>query len=106
MFAVIKTGSKEYMIHVGSIIKTEKINTLAGENITIKNVVLYSNNDRLISGTAACSAANVEVDCTVLEQKKDKKIIIFKKKRRHNYKKKLGHRQKVSILKVVSIRVN
>lgn len=103
MFAVVSTGSKQYMVKVGSVIKAEKIEVAVGEKVVMQNIVLFGDGERVISGSAACSEAKVAVECQVLEQKKDKKVIIFKKKRRHNYRRKRGHRQNVTVLRVVGM---
>ena len=102
MFAVIKTGGKQYKIKENDIIFVEKIKNKKGEKIDIKDVLLFSNDEKNIKiGTPYLKGIKIKAE--VLEQKKDKKVIVFKKKRRKNYKKKNGHRQNITVLKILKI---
>lgn len=98
MFAVIKTGGKQYPIKDGSVIKIEKIEGEIGSIVTFDKVVFANDNNSLID-----DLKKVKVKAEVLEQKKDKKIIIFKKRRRKTYRRKNGHRQHCTVLKVIGI---
>ncbi len=101
MFAVVKTGGKQYRVSEGDVIKVEKLDGEVGTAITLDQVLMVGDEngvkvgEPLIEGTA--------VTANVLEQKKDKKIVIFKKKRRHNYRRKKGHRQEITVLRVTAI---
>lgn len=97
MFAIIETGGKQYKIEKDSIIRIEKINGVVGETIEINEVLLAQN------GSEMLNASEVRIKAEILEQKKDKKVIIFKKKRRANYRRKAGHRQPLTVLKVRDI---
>ncbi len=95
MFAVIEEGAKQYLVHIGDIIKVEKIDAEVGSAINFSKVVLTS--------SGLVSSADVKVTAEVLEHKKNKKVIVFKKKRRHNYRRKNGHRQNITVVKVTAI---
>ncbi|AIF81542.1 50S ribosomal protein L21 [endosymbiont of Acanthamoeba sp. UWC8] len=97
MFAVIETGSKQYHIKVGDVIKVEQLQGEVGSVIELDKVL--SAGDKI--GDPLLSNAMIKAE--VLEQKKTDKIIVFKKKRRHNYRRKQGHRQLITVLKIKEI---
>ncbi len=102
MYAVIETGGKQYKVQEGDIISVEKIDSEEGDKIDFSKVLLVSKEDGLIVGKPYIEGAKVEG--SVLEQGKGKKIVVFKYKAKKNYKKKQGHRQpftKVKIEKIV-----
>ena len=102
MFAIIKTGGKQYKIKENDTIFVEKLKNKKGDKIDIKDVLLLSNDEKNIKiGTPYLKGASIKAE--VLEQKKNKKVIVFKKKRRKNYKRKNGHRQDVTVLKILKI---
>ena len=102
MFAIIKTGGKQYKIKENDTIFVEKLNNKKGDKIDIKDFLLLSNDEKDIKiGNPFLKGITIKAD--VLEQKKEKKIIVFKKKRRKNYKKKNGHRQNITVLKILKI---
>ncbi len=101
MFAVIKTGGKQYRVTVGDVVKVEKLDGDVGKSITIEDVLMVGDDKGVKVGEPLVKGANVTFD--VLEQKKDKKITVFKKKRRHNYRRKRGHRQEITVLRVTDI---
>ncbi|MBU4204772.1 50S ribosomal protein L21 [Patescibacteria group bacterium] len=101
MFAVIKTGGKQYVVSPGSKINIEKINKKEGEEITFSDVLLLEKNKKVEIG--APFVKGVEVVGKVLKQGKGKKVIIFKYKPKKRYQRKKGHRQpytEVEILKI------
>ena len=102
MFAVIKSGGKQYKIALGSILKLEKL--IEKNNISFKEVLMIKNETSYELGSPFLS--NVEVKGKILENKKDKKIIVFKKRRRKNSRRKNGHRQNLSIVQIEEISVN
>ena len=104
MFAVIKSGGKQYKVVLGTILKLEKVNVEKSSNIIFKEVLMFKNNASCELG--APFLKNVEVKGKVLENKKDKKIIVFKKRRRHNSRRKNGHRQSLSVIQIEEILVN
>ena len=102
MFAIIKTGGKQYKIKENDTIFVEKLKNKKGDKIDIIDVLLLSNDEKNIKiGTPYLKGVSVKAE--VLEQKKNKKVIVFKKKRRKNYKKKNGHRQEITVLKILKI---
>ena len=96
MFAVIETGGKQYLVKKGSVIKVEKLEAEEGKEVEIDKVVCLSDNGLSYS-------PNATVKAEVLEQCREEKIIIFKKKRRKNYRRKTGHRQYITILRINEI---
>ncbi|TNE61155.1 MAG: 50S ribosomal protein L21 [Alphaproteobacteria bacterium] len=101
MFAVVKTGGKQYRVAEGDVIKVEKLAGDAGATITLEEVLMVGDEAGVKVGEPLVAGASVTA--TVLEQKKDKKIIVFKKKRRQNYRRKKGHRQEITVLRVTGI---
>lgn len=101
MFAVVKTGGKQYRVAEGDVIKVEKLDGEAGKKITLDEVLMIGDEKGVKVGEPLIKGANVTAE--VLEQKKDKKITVFKKKRRHNYRRKKGHRQEITVLRVTKI---
>ena len=104
MFAVIKSGGKQYKVALGTILKLEKVNIEKSNNIIFKEVLMVKNDTSYELGSPFLK--NVEVKGKVLENKKDKKIIVFKKRRRHNSRRKNGHRQNLSVIQIEEISVN
>ena len=102
MFAIIKTGGKQYKIKENDTILVEKIKNKKGDKIDIKDVLLLSNDEKNIKiGTPILKGISVKAE--ILEQKKNKKVTVFKKKRIKNYRKKNGHRQELTVLKILKI---
>ena len=101
MFAVIKTGGKQYRVAAGDVIKVEKLEAEAGATLTFSDVLATGDGDNVTIGAPLVDGASVTAE--VLEQTRAKKIIIFKKKRRQNYRRKNGHRQHVTVLRVSAI---
>ncbi|HLJ64483.1 MAG TPA: 50S ribosomal protein L21 [Stellaceae bacterium] len=102
MFAVIRTGGKQYRVATGDVIFVEKLEGEPGASITLADVLAVGEGADTQAGTPTLAGAAVMA--TVLEQKRGDKVIIFKKKRRHNYRRKNGHRQSITVLRVTEIR--
>ena len=102
MYAVIRSGGKQYKVSKDDIISVEKLTAEAGDKISIDEVLMISEKDNLILGDPIIKGATVNAE--VLEQTRAKKIIVFKKKRRHNYRRKNGHQQNLPTLKIVDIK--
>ncbi len=100
MFAIIKTGGKQYKVSEGDVIKVEKIQAEAGDKVEFDQVLLVSG-DEMKVGNPVVEGAKVKAE--VLDQKKDKKVIIFKFKAKKNYRKKKGHRQPYTLVKIEKI---
>jgi large subunit ribosomal protein L21 len=93
MFAVVRTGGKQYRVAAGDKIVVEKLAGEAGETITLGDVLFASEGE----------TKGLTVAAEIIAQAKADKITIFKKKRRHNYRRHAGHRQQHTILKIVSV---
>ena len=97
MFAVVRTGGKQYRVAPGDKIAVEKLAGDAGDTITLGDVLLAGEGDTL------ADAAKVVVSAEVIAQAKSEKVTVFKKRRRHNYRRKAGHRQQMTLLRIVSV---
>lgn len=97
MFAVIKTGGKQYKVATDDIIAVEKLVGEAGDTVTFDDVLMVGEK----VGAPILSGAAVTGE--VLKQFKDEKVIVFKKKRRQNYRRKNGHRQQLTLVKITGI---
>jgi large subunit ribosomal protein L21 len=97
MFAIVRTGGKQYRVAAGDKIVIEKIAGEAGDKITLDDVLLAGENGDLKD------TAGLTVAAEIIAQAKGEKVIVFKKRRRHNYRRKNGHRQRHTILRIVAI---
>jgi large subunit ribosomal protein L21 len=97
MFAVVRTGGKQYRVHPGDKIVVEKLDGNAGDKITLGDVLLAGDGGNLKSTDGLTVAAEI------VAQAKGDKVTVFKKRRRHNYRRKKGHRQQHTILRIVAI---
>lgn len=104
MFAVIKTGAKQYKVAVGDVIKVEKLDGEAGTEISLDTVLMVGDDKGFKVGTPAVSG--IIVTAEILEQARAAKIIVFKKKRRQGYRRKAGHRQEQTVLRIMGIGKN
>ena len=100
-FAVIKTGGKQYKVSANDTIRIEKLDDKAGKNFEFKEVLLTTDNTSTEIGSPMIDGAYVEAE--LLKQARNDKVIIFKKRRRQNSRRKRGHRQHVSIVKILKI---
>ncbi len=101
MYAVVKTGGKQYRVSKDDILKVERLPGEAGDVITLDDVLMLGDGADVTVGAPKVDGASVAAE--ILEQKRDKKIIVFKKRRRQNYRRKAGHRQHLTVLKVTDI---
>ena len=97
MFAIVRTGGKQYRVAPGDKIVVEKLAGEAGDTIDITDVLLAGEGSNLMA------TAGLIVGAEIVAQAKADKVTVFKKRRRHNYRRKAGHRQQLTILKIVSI---
>ena len=97
MFAIVRTGGKQYRVAPGDKIVVEKLSGEAGDNVELADVLLAGDGGDLKSTSGLTVAARI------VAQAKADKVTVFKKKRRHNYRRKRGHRQLHTILEIVSI---
>ena len=97
MFAVVRTGGKQYRVAAEDKITVERLAGEAGDTITLGDVLVVG------EGSDVKAGAGQTVTAQIVAQTKGDKVIVFKKKRRHNYRRKNGHRQLHTILKIVAI---
>ncbi len=102
MYAVFAAGGKQHRVEVGSLIDVEKIEAPVGEEVTFSDVLAIGGGDDGIQ-VGQPHVPNGAVVGEIVEQGKEKKIIVFKSKRRKGYKRKLGHRQRFTRLKITDI---
>ena len=101
-YAVIQTGGKQYKVKAGEIIKIEKLDKYKPESkLEFKEILAYGDDKMIEIGSPTISGAKVEAN--LIENGKDRTILIFKKRRRQNSRRKNGHRQKYSLIKVSKI---
>ncbi|MEM6476325.1 MAG: 50S ribosomal protein L21 [Pseudomonadota bacterium] len=97
MFAVVRTGGKQYRVAAGDKIAVEKLAGEAGETITLGDVLLAGEGDTI------ADASKVTVSAEIIAQAKSEKVVVFKKRRRHNYRRKAGHRQQMTLLRITDV---
>ena len=101
MFAVLNTGGKQYKVSQGDLIEVEKLKSNTGDTVTLDQVLMVGEGENVEVGSPY--VLGCEVKGEVVEQGKGSKIIVFKKKRRKNYRRKNGHRQLFTQLKITEI---
>jgi large subunit ribosomal protein L21 len=97
MFAIVRTGGKQYRVAAGDKIVVEKLAGEAGDTVTLDDVLLAGDGGELKA------TGGLTVSAEIVAQAKGEKVVVFKKRRRHNYRRKKGHRQQHTILKIVAI---
>ena len=101
MYAIVKTGGKQIKVSTGDKLRVERLAGEAGDKVSLEEILLIGDGDKVTVGTPLISGASVEAK--IVEQKRDRKILVFKKKRRHNYRRKAGHRQHLTVLEITGI---
>lgn len=101
MFAVIKTGGKQYKVAADDVLKIEKLEGEAGDTVTFDNVLMVGNGADVTVGEPLVEGAMVAAE--FVETKKQRTIIIFKKNRRHKYRRRNGHRQLLTTVRITEI---
>ena len=102
MFAVIRTGGKQYRVQKDDKLEVEKLDIEAGKTVDFDDVLFVSDGKTVKSGEPVVKGA--VVTAKVLEQKRGPKITIFKKKRRQNYRRKKGHRQDLTLVQITGVK--
>ena len=103
MYAVIRTGRKQYHVQNGDILEVEKNDAVQkGDTVTLGEILMLGMDGKATIGSPTVTGASVKA--TVVDQKKTDKVIVFKKKRRQNYRRKNGHRQNLTVLKITDIK--
>ncbi|MEW6327105.1 MAG: 50S ribosomal protein L21 [Thermodesulfobacteriota bacterium] len=101
MYAVVKTGGKQYKISSGDVVRVEKLAGNVGDAVTLSDVLLVAKEGAIKIGQP--TVAGAQVTGKIIDQARADKIIVFKKKRRKGYSKKQGHRQPYTALKIEDI---
>lgn len=101
MYAIVKCGGKQLKVMAGDVVRVERLESAVGSSVALEEVLLVGDGDKVTVGTPKVNGAKVAA--TVLEQMRDDKVIVFKKKRRHNYRRKKGHRQFLTVLQITEI---
>jgi len=102
MYAIVKTGGKQYKVREGDTLQVEKLAGEVGNEISFDDVLMYSDGETVTVGQPKLD--NVTVSGHIVEQGKNKKIIVFKYKRRKRYRRKQGHRQQYTAVRIDSIK--
>ena len=97
MFAIVRTGGKQFRVAAGDKIVVDRMDGDAGASVTLGDVLLAG------EGSELRDVAGLTVAAEIIAQAKGEKVIVFKKRRRHNYRRRNGHRQQHTILKIVSV---
>ena len=102
MYAIVDSGGKQYKVEEGDILKVEKLSGEVGDKISFDKILMFSDGEKVNIGTPLLE--DVMVNGHIVEQGKTKKIIVFKYKRRKRYRRKQGHRQQFTSVKIDSIK--
>ncbi|MCP3899768.1 MAG: 50S ribosomal protein L21 [Desulfobacteraceae bacterium] len=102
MYAVIKTGGKQYKVEEGTILQVEKLEQNEGDKVEFNDVLMYSDGENVTIGSPLVENAVVKAE--IIKQAKDKKVLVFKYKRRKGYRRMRGHRQHFTQIKINSIK--
>lgn len=97
MFAIVRTGGKQYRVAAGDKIAVEKIDGEAGDTVSLGDVLLAGD------GGEVKDAKGLAVSAEIIAQTRGEKVIVFKKRRRHNYRRRNGHRQSLTLLRITAI---
>jgi large subunit ribosomal protein L21 len=101
MYAVVKTGGKQYRVTKDQVVLVEKLDVEKGKTVELSDVLMVGSDGKVTFGAPFVSGA--KVTATVVDQTRGEKIIIFKKRRRQNSRRKNGHRQHFTVLKITDI---
>ncbi len=102
MYAIVDSGGKQYKVKEGEIVKVEKLSGNVGDTVSFDKILMLSDGEKVNVGTPLLK--KVAVNGHIVEQDKNKKIIVFKYKRRKRYRRKHGHRQQFTAVKIDSIK--
>jgi large subunit ribosomal protein L21 len=102
MYAIVQSGGKQLKVAVGQSVAVEKIDGEAGAKVTLGQVLMIADGDKVSLGTPYLKGASVSAE--VASQTRADKVIIFRKKRRQNYRRKKGHRQPLTVIKITGIK--
>ena len=100
-FAIIQTGGKQYKVSASEILKIERLESSEGKTVEFKNVLFLNDKNSTEIGNPNIKGAKVEA--TILKNTKNRTVLVFKKRRRKNSRKKYGHRQPISLIRITKI---
>jgi large subunit ribosomal protein L21 len=103
MYAVLETGARQYRVSAGDTLKVERLDVPAGQPFTFDKVLLVNADGKIKVGTPVVAQATVVAD--VVEHIRGPKLVTYKMKRRKGYRKKIGHRQELTVVKIKEIKV-
>jgi large subunit ribosomal protein L21 len=101
MFAIVKTGGKQYRVGPGDQIVVERIEGEVGAEVALDQVLAFSDGE--VSAVGTPTVAGASVSAKIVQQPRGTKVLVFKKKRRKNYRRKRGHRQELTVLRIQGI---
>ena len=105
MIAIFENRGKQYKAKIGDFLKLPKISTLKKNDSVTFDKVIFMKDDKGQTIIGSPLVSGIQIICQVIEQIRDKKIIVFKKKRRNNYRRKIGHRQDLTLIKIKEIKM-
>ena len=97
MFAIVRTGGKQYRVAAGDKIAVEKLSGEAGDKVSLGDVLFAGEGDKVQD------VKGLTVSAEIIAQERGEKVIVFKKRRRHNYRRKNGHRQQMTLLRITAV---
>ena len=101
MYAIVRTGGKQYKVSPGDLVRVESLEAKMGETVEIKEVYMIADGDKLSIGKPTLASAKVTVE--VVDEDRGEKLLIFKHRRRKGYRKTIGHRQNYTAIKIKEI---
>ena len=105
MIAIFENRGKQYKAKIGDFLKLPKISTLKKNDSVTFDKVIFMKDEKGQTIIGSPLVSGIQIICQVIEQIRDKKIIVFKKKRRNNYRRKIGHRQDLTLIKIKEIKM-
>ena len=103
MTIIFQDRGKQYKVKVGDFVNLPNMSSVKKNDLVLLNEIIFYKNDKGESLIGSPTVENIVIKAKVVEQIRDKKIIVFKKKRRHNYRRKIGHRQDLTLIKIEEI---
>ena len=102
MYAVVQTGGKQYRVAAGDTLEIERVSAEVGQSVVLDDVRLLNRDGEVVAGQPRVEGASVVAD--VVEHKRGPKVVIYKLKRRKGYRRKAGHRQELSVIRIKEIK--
>ena len=106
MTVIFQNRGKQYKVKVGDFLKLPKLNNQKKDDLITFDEIIFMKNEKGETYIGSPIVKGVSITAKVIDQIRDKKIIVFKKKRRHNYRRKIGHRQDLTLIKIEEIKLS